>query len=234
MKPYQTIPIDDCGEPLVPIPTDTFIWLTPHPYAMLGAPYGERSPFFVRQGVLNRLHRAADYLAIARPGWRILIFDAYRPIPVQQFMVDYSVQQLLDERQLQRDRLTPSEQQRILEEVYQFWALPSSDPKTPPPHSTGAAVDLTLMDDTGTEVEMGSPIDEMSPRSHPDYFVKNSDAASTRYQAHRQLLSQSMRKAGFCQHPNEWWHFSWGDQSWAWQQREQGIDSAAIARYGRQ
>jgi D-alanyl-D-alanine dipeptidase len=232
MKPYQRIPINDCGEPLVPIPADDFVLLLPHPYAVLGAPYGDRSPFFVRQGVLDRLYHAAEWLAIARPGWRILVFDAYRPIPVQQFMVDYSVQQLLDERQIQRDRLTPPEHQRLLDEVYQFWALPSSDPNTPPPHSTGAAVDLTLVDETGTEIDMGSPIDEMSPRSHPDYFSGGTDSAQ--YHAHRQLLQHAMANAEFCQHPNEWWHFSWGDQSWAWQQREQGIDPTAIAQYGGQ
>jgi zinc D-Ala-D-Ala dipeptidase len=228
MKPYQNIPIDDCGEPIVPIPADDFVLLTPHPYAVLGAPYGDRSPFFVRQGILDRLHQAAESLAIARPGWRILVFDAYRPIPVQQFMVDYSFQQLLDQRQLQRDRLTPTEQQHLLDEIYQFWAQPSSDPGTPPPHSTGAAIDLTLVNEAGTEINMGSPIDEMSPRSHPNYFANQTDSASVRYHSHRQLLQQIMTTAGFCQHPNEWWHFSWGDQSWVWQQ-----GTEATARYGR-
>ena len=50
-KPYQRIPIQDCGEPLVPIPLEQFAIVTPHPYAALGAPYGERSPYYVRAGV---------------------------------------------------------------------------------------------------------------------------------------------------------------------------------------
>jgi D-alanyl-D-alanine dipeptidase len=36
-----------------------------------------------------------------------------------------------------------------------------------------------------------------------------------------------MASAGFVQHPNEWWHFSWGDQLWAWR------SAATAARYGR-
>jgi D-alanyl-D-alanine dipeptidase len=36
-----------------------------------------------------------------------------------------------------------------------------------------------------------------------------------------------MEVAGFAQHPNEWWHFSHGDQLWAWRQQQ------PIAHYGR-
>jgi D-alanyl-D-alanine dipeptidase len=32
----------------------------------------------------------------------------------------------------------------------------------------------------------------------------------------RSLLAAVMQQAGFAQHPNEWWHFSYGDQLWAW------------------
>ena len=35
-----------------------------------------------------------------------------------------------------------------------------------------------------------------------------------------------MLKAGFVQHPNEWWHFSYGDQLWAWKNK------TAFAIYG--
>ena len=39
MKPYQQIAIDECGEPLVPIPAEHFAFEIPHPYQKLGAPY---------------------------------------------------------------------------------------------------------------------------------------------------------------------------------------------------
>ncbi len=82
--------------------------------------------------------------------------------------------------------------------------------KTPPPHSTGAAVDVTLVDDNKRVVDMGSPIDEMSERSLPDYFANNSVEAQ-QYHAHRQLLHNVMLKAGFQRNPREWWHFSLGE-----------------------
>jgi D-alanyl-D-alanine dipeptidase len=227
VRPHYQIPIEDCGEPLVPLPLDAFAREDPHPYAKLGAPYGDRSPFMVRQTVLDRLCQAQRYLQQQQP-WRILIFDAYRPLAVQQFMVDYTVAQLVAERHLNRDRLTPAQHQAILDDVYQFWAPPNPDPAMPPPHSTGAAVDITLIDENHHPVAMGSPIDELSPRSYPDHYRHSDHPQAALFHQHRQVLRQVMERAGFCQHPQEWWHFSWGDQRWAWQTQIQ----PAIARYG--
>ncbi len=174
MKPYQQIPILDCGEPLVAIPGDQFALVLPHPYELLGAPYSGRSPFYLRQGVLTGLIQAQTYLQQQYPQWQISIFDAYRPIAVQQFMVDYAFMEQVRSQGLDPGKLSPSERQEILGQVYQFWAVPSLDPATPPPHATGAAVDVTLVEEGGIAVEMGSPIDEISPRSHPDYFAESS------------------------------------------------------------
>ena len=106
MKPYQKIPIRECGEPLVPIPADKFVIPSPHAYEKLGANYRGKSPYFLRQGVLNPLIDAQNRLQVYQPGWQILIFDAYRPVEVQQFMVDYSFQTLLDTKGLAREKLS--------------------------------------------------------------------------------------------------------------------------------
>lgn len=233
MKPYQQIPIVECGEPLVPIPLDIFAVESPHPYEKLGAPYGRRSPFFLRQGILDKLYSAQTYLQKHQPGWRIQIFDAYRPVAVQQFMVEYSFQELVRARGLSPEALTPTQRQAFQEQVDRFWALPSLDPATPPPHSTGAAIDVTLVDAQNRTVDMGSAIDEISPRSHPDYFLNTQHPEDKYYQTHRQILADAMRSALFCQHPNEWWHFSFGDQLWAWLSQTAPSRESPIARYGR-
>lgn len=240
MKPYQQIPIQDCGEPLLPIPLEQFSVEQPHPYEKLGAPYGDRSPYFLRQSVLERLLTAQQHLQTLKPGWRIQIFDAYRPVAVQQFMVDDTFAELVRSRHLSLEALTAGELNALWQEVYQFWAVPSLDPQTPPPHSTGAAIDVTLVDESGQPVEMGSAIDEISPRSYPEYFAPFADSTAADFDPvqaifheHRLLLNQVMIATGFQQHPNEWWHFSWGDQMWVWLCRERGLDAEATARYGR-
>ncbi|MDV3350240.1 M15 family metallopeptidase [Leptothoe sp. LEGE 181152] len=234
-KPYQRIPIQECGESLVPIPLEQFAVVDPHPYAMLGAPYGERSPYYVREGVLRALVQAQVHLQQRYPGWRIQIFDAYRPIPVQQFMVNYTYEQLLQvwqSKQLGGTDDAPREE--LMAQVYQFWAAPSHDMATPPPHSTGAAIDITLVDAQRQVVDMGSDIDEISARSYPNYFADKLDGQT--FHHHRTVLAQAMQAAGFRQHPNEWWHFSLGDQLWAWLGMtvdETPNNSKAFAYYGR-
>jgi D-alanyl-D-alanine dipeptidase len=215
MKPYQNIPIAECGEPLVAI-ADDIIKIEPHAYVTLGAPYGDRSPFFVRQGILERLRRSQSYLETIRPNWQIAIFDAYRPISVQQFMVDYSFAQFAESKGLEINSLTEDQKKLLTAEVMKFWAIPSHDPETPPPHSTGAAIDVTLFDAEGQEINMGSPIDEISDRSLPDYFANSQETIEMEFHCDRQLLNEVMTHSGFQRHPNEWWHFSYGDQLWAW------------------
>ncbi len=231
MKPYQQIPIRDCGEPLVAIPPERVALIQPHPYQQLGAPYAGRSPFYLRQGVLASLLQAQATLAQRQPGWQIQVFDAYRPIAVQQFMVDYTLDQVIQSRGLTSEGLTPELRQELEAEVYQFWAVPSADPATPPPHSTGAAIDVTLVDGAGLPVDMGSAIDEISPRSYPNYFADQTGGLERQYHQHRQLLAQVMAEAGFYRHPNEWWHFSQGDQMATWLSRQE-TGQESIARYG--
>lgn len=213
MKPYQFVPIVPSSEPIVPIPNPEFDLVTPHPYKKIGAPYGDRSPFYVRSGVLEKLRQAQSKLRSIKPGWRIQIFDAYRPVAVQQFMVDYALQELLTVKGL-ANAATELERSQALQEVYQFWAVPNLDPLMPPPHSTGAAVDVTLVDELGQAIDMGSEIDEISARSFPDHFVGTIEG--NQFDQNRQLLNFVMTSADFARHHHEWWHFSWGDQLWAW------------------
>ncbi|MEM9087607.1 MAG: M15 family metallopeptidase [Cyanobacteria bacterium P01_F01_bin.53] len=228
MKPYQKIAIQECGEALIPIPLQDFAVVSPHPYEALGAPYGNHSPYFLREGVLQQLQQAQLSLQTQVPGWRLQIFDAYRPIPVQQFMVDYTFDQLAIAEGLNPNTVDPETRSRLHTQVIEFWAVPSPNPATPPPHSTGAAIDLTLVDDNGVTLNMGSALDEISPRSYPNHFEKSTHAPEQQYHHHRSLLNNAMAAAGFRQHPNEWWHFSLGDQLWAWQ-----MGAGTIARYGK-
>ena len=226
-KHYHGISIQDCGEPLVTIPLEKFSIELPHPYEKLGATYHGESPYCLRQGVLDALLHAQTYLHHEYPGWNIQIFDAYRPVQVQQFMVDYTFNLIVKEQKLVPENLTPQQQQTIWDKVYQIWAIPSDDYATPPPHSTGAAIDITLVDNQGTSLNMGGEIDELSGRSHPNFYLYKNSKTERTYHQRREILKKIMTQAGFCRHPREWWHFSLGDQIWAWQKGE------PIARYGR-
>ena len=241
-RPYWSVTIQDNQEPLVRIPTQDFAAASIHDYQKLGAPYGETSPYAVREGVLASLYQAQAYLQKQQPHWRLYIFDAYRPLPVQEFMAHHAYQSLLHERGLDDVELTHSQQEALWQEVYTIWAPPNCNPLTPPPHSTGAAVDLTIFD-TQTQIccDMGSPIDELSERSQPHYFAErlvqdnlsNPERELAKSAAHkRDILANAMEKAGFKRHLGEWWHFSLGDQMWVWLSQAQDAE-IQVAHYGR-
>ncbi|MBW0175042.1 MAG: M15 family metallopeptidase [Vulcanococcus sp.] len=236
MRPWSPIPIHDCGEPLLPLPLD-LLRLEPHPYVAAGAPYGaDACPFRLRQGVIERLLQVQRLLQERSHGCRLAIFDAWRPLAVQRFMLAYATAEECQRRGV--DPFQPSaELEAVEKEVGRFWAPPSDDPATPPPHSTGAAVDLTLAGPNGEPLDLGSPIDAIGAVSEPDYFAGVAREASDpelRNQAalfnqRRDLLAAVMLEAGFAQHPNEWWHFSHGDQLWAWRK---GEHQAIYGRWG--
>ncbi len=148
-------------------------------------------------------------------------------------MVEYTFSEVVRIRGLKLFELTESQQQGIWEQVYQFWAVPDFNPVTPPPHSTGAAIDVTLVDETGKTVDMGTEIDEISQASHPDYYSNSLDPTEQIYQLRRQLLRDVMISSGFMRHPHEWWHFSQGDQMWAWLCNQENPHHPVAACYGR-
>ena len=229
-RPWHTIPIVDCGEPLVALPA-SLRRLEPHPYVALGAPYGPaQSPFQLRSGVLTRLLWAQQLLQERDPALALAIFDGWRPLAVQQFMVDHTLLSLCRQRGVDEQIPSP-EREAIAADVGRFWAPPNSDPAAPPPHSTGAAVDLTLIDSRGELLAMGGAIDAIGPVSEPDHYgqaaLADPTSAAARWHQHRVWLAEAMKAAGFARHPNEWWHFSHGDQLWAW------LSGASVASYGR-
>jgi D-alanyl-D-alanine dipeptidase len=93
-----------------------------------------------------------------------------------------------------------------------FWAiLPDeryvANPKTGSRHNRASAVDLTLVDSQGKELQMPTGFDDFSPRAAhqyqglPDQVIRN-----------RELLKGLMEKAGFIPLPEEWWHYD--DEKW--------------------
>ncbi|HEX8963376.1 MAG TPA: M15 family metallopeptidase [Rhodocyclaceae bacterium] len=218
---YRALPIAECGDPLVAIPADAFAFTDPHPYMAFGAPYGNASPWMLRRRVLDALLDAQARLSAHSPGWRLKLFDAYRPVAVQAFMVWREFRQQAERAGRPLDGVRSPEElaardpgyyRRLAAVVFRFWGVPSEDPRTPPPHSTGAAVDLTLQDAAGRETDMGCPIDETSERAYPDFFAASPEPALRAIHARRELLNRVMAAAGFNRHANEWWHFSLGDQ----------------------
>ena len=99
------------------------------------------------------------------------------------------------------DALRPSEAQWVL---WNHTPDPDflADPRRGSPHSRGVAIDLTLTDWRGRELEMGTAFDAFTPLSHHG----NTDISPTAQQNRFTLLGL-MTAAGWDCYRNEWWHY---------------------------
>ena len=100
------------------------------------------------------------------------------------------------------DAFRPHEAQVLLWEAATDKAF-VADPRIGSNHTRGVAIDLTLVDDQGQELDMGSGFDEMSELSH--HFNPQVRPAAL---SNRQLLLDIMQPAGFEPIAHEWWHYS--------------------------
>ena len=126
-------------------------------------------------------------------GYRLKVFDAYRPAMAVRHFVLWGIEDL--DLRMKPYFYPDLEKQELFRQGY--IAKQSS-------HSRGSAVDLTLLDmRTGKEVDMGSPFDLFSEVSHPD-----SPAVTEEQHANRMFLQNAMVRSGFKPIDCEWWHFS--------------------------
>ena len=93
-----------------------------------------------------------------------------------------------------------------------FWKiLPDeryvANPETGSRHNRASAVDLTLVDSRGKELQMPTGFDDFSSRA--DHHYRDLPAEAIR---NRELLKSLMEKAGFISLPEEWWHYD--DENW--------------------
>ena len=219
MKIWNKIPIKDNGDKLIAIPS-YLNFLDPHPYSYLGAPYKDKTSIWkLREEVVNRLVKVNDYL-ISKSSFNLLIYDSWRPLEVQEFMFKRAFLLECEKSDIDISFENIKSYPSILKKVEKFWAYPSYDIMCPPPHSTGGALDVCLSDKDGNLVEMGSMVDQMDETSNPYFYANIKNEEAIIWNSRRKLLREIMTKFGFAQHPNEWWHFSYGDQLWAWKNKK--------------
>jgi len=150
--------------------------------------YGGLDCAYLRREAAAALASAAQWLARQRPGYRLRVLDALRPQRVQEAL--------------------------YAELAGTPLALYLAHPERGSIHSFGMAVDVTLLDPQGREVDMGSGFDEMAPISHPEYEAEHlaRGLLSAAQLSERGWLRAAMRQAGFHGIATEWWHFDFGDR----------------------
>ncbi|CAN5221487.1 N/A [soil metagenome] len=153
------------------------------------AVYGGLDCAWLRREAAEALAGAALWLAEHRPGYRLRVLDALRPQRIQERLW----------AELQGTPLT----------------LYLAHPERGSIHSFGMAVDVTLLDASGAEVDMGSGFDEMTPASHPEFEAEHLAVGvlTAAQLGERGWLRAALRHAGFQAISTEWWHFDFGDRT---------------------
>ena len=188
------IPIEDNGEPLVDIfqVCPQLHWMTESPR------FDFPRSGLAREGVALMLREAQNLLP---RDLRLTIVGAFRPFEIQKKMYEAAGAELREQHSDWDDEL-------LTEYLNVFSAPPIWD--TPPPHTTGGAVDLGIIDETGERLDFVSPF-EMGWDSAPTAIAGLTPTA----RANRDLLSQVLLSSGLTNFPGEWWHWSYGEPGWA-------------------
>ncbi|GHV00715.1 hypothetical protein FACS1894159_07030 [Bacteroidia bacterium] len=146
---------------------------------------------WLRPEIAQMVARAQARLRRVRPGYSLLILDAARPFSVQKYMFS-----LVEGTPQQKYVANPN--------------------RGGGKHNYGAAVDITIIDSLGVQLDMGSPFDHFGEASHTGREQELvARGVITRAQAdNRKLLTGLMKAEGFHQDPNEWWHFDRYTVAW--------------------
>ena len=154
------------------------------------------STILLRQKAAELLVKAAKILPL---GYEFKISEGFRTLKVQKKLFD----QILNTMNKKYPKKTKRE---LWEETTKYIA----DPELCPPHTTGGAIDITIVDKKRKNLDMGTrlnSIDETSGTFYPKLKVQQ--------KKNRQLLFDTLTQVGFVNLPTEWWHYSYGDQYWA-------------------
>ena len=187
------VPVRENGEPLVNVAElELGVSLAAsHPWSSFPRVY------WVRRSVAEMLEAAQQRLP---NGVHLELLEGYRPLRIQRRLFAAAYGHLRS----RHPRWTPAQLRKAAN------VLVADPAVAPPPHSTGGAVDVMLVDTHGQRFDMTSPLpcsEASAPTACP--------GVSAEARANRALLVEALSGAGLTNYPGEWWHWSYGEPGWA-------------------
>lgn len=154
---------------------------------------------FVRLSVANKLTIAKKFLP---KDIHFFIKEGYRSLDIQESAFERSLQRV-------KESFPHQDLDYLIAEASKYVAPPNVAS-----HPTGGAIDLSLIDSNGIELDLGTPFDAIPHETDNATFF---DATNITVQAteNRQILAFALESVGFVNYYTEWWHWSYGDRYWA-------------------
>ena len=179
----NAIPVVESNEPMIKLLDDEDFVKT------------DGNVFVGRKGMIERLLKAAK--DVSNKGYRLHIYQTYRSLEEQAERRETVYKEL-------RKKFPNYDEKAILQMVNKRAAGVGGG------HQIGGAVDLSLCDKDGNELDMGTQY-----REHNLKTATHSKSLNENQRNNRRILLKAMHSAGFVNYPAEWWHFCYGDKMWA-------------------
>ncbi len=153
---------------------------------------------YLRESLILKLDKVSEMLEVK--GYKLKIYDAYRSYDDQKKSWD----KRLKETRIEHPNVDIKELERLT-------SLKVAKPtKGHGGHQTGGAIDVTLIDKDGNELDMGTKYAEHNFKTRTD-----SKEITQKQMENRKILYNALIDAGFVNFPAEWWHYCYGDNMWA-------------------
>ena len=212
------IPIHENHEPLVDLTKQKEIAFGPAPIVPNNTDYTK-----IRKTIYDKLKQAQTTLP---DGLKFCLYEGTRSLALQQeiFQGRYDLLRKANSKMTHEQLFTEST--KFVSPVINL-----DGSKNIPPHSTGAAIDVYLIDKQGKVVDMGIHLDDTYQDITGVYCKTDSSVISEQAKAYRKIMGKALQAVGFVNYPTEYWHWSYGDRYWAHQtQQKYAIYGAALER----
>ncbi len=195
IKDWQRVVIEENAEPLMEVRDSECLKV-----GLIKKSY--ESSFFVRKTVAEKLYEVSKRLPT---GIKLALIEGWRSIKSQQESWDSKFNKLKIENPEWSD-----------EEIEKQVRLVMAKPSPLANHHCGGAVDVTLVYNDGTFVDMGSPYPGVAMSAEwYKKFKMLSEEITEEQKTNRKILRDAMETEEFVWYPGEWWHYCFGDRMWA-------------------
>lgn len=196
------VPIKETNEPLIDLRQEKLIVYGPSPEIPDNHDYT-----YLRKTVYEKLKEAQTSLP---KGLRFCVYEGYRSLALQKMLFEKQEANIKRQHPGWSAVQIFNETTKLVSPVVNF-----DKSHNIPPHLTGGAFDVYLIDEQGEAVDMGIHPKEWMQDVGGKLSLTASRYISTAAQKNRRLMSEALTAVGFVNYPTEYWHWSYGDRYWA-------------------
>jgi len=203
-----SMPVIENDDPMIDLNKQKIIAFGPSPEIPNNKDYTK-----IRKTVYEKLLEAQKVLP---KNLKFCVYEGYRSLKLQE--------QLFKDQYNTLKRNHPSWDHKILFDETTKLVSPTVNfdgSQNIPPHSTGAAIDIYLIDNDENVVDMGLMVANWMQDVDGSLSQTSSSKISDDAKKNRTIMSRALQSVGFVNYPGEYWHWSYGDRYWAYCSKEQ-------------